>query len=145
MDNSQDPVISLTAAECWSRLNDHELGRLITRVGDLIEVFPVNYVVDRENLVFRTAEGSKLLELTINDEVVFEVDDYTDTDAWSVIVRGSARRLETDDEVQHADSLGLTPWIPTLKHNYVSVVAHTVTGRAFPRREEPPRDGVQPY
>ena len=145
MDNSQGPVLSLTVAQCWSRLHDQKVGRLITHVGDVIDVFPVNYVVDRDRLVFRTAEGSKLLELTINDEVIFEVDDHTDTDAWSVIVRGSARRLETDDEVQHADSLGLDPWIPTLKHNYVSIAPHEVTGRAFRRAEEPPRDGVQPY
>ena len=145
MDNTNGPVVTLNVAESWSRLRGQELGRLVTHVGGVIDIFPVNYVVDADELVFRTAEGSKLLELTINDEVLFEVDDHTDADAWSVVVRGTARRLETDDEVQHADSLPLKPWIPTLKHNYVRIAPHEVTGRAFRRDEEPERDGVQPY
>ncbi|WP_460782441.1 pyridoxamine 5'-phosphate oxidase family protein [Microbacterium tumbae] len=145
MDNTQEPVVSLSTADAWAHLRAQELGRLVTHVGDVIEIFPVNFVVDRDEIVFRTAEGSKLLELTINDEVLFEVDDHTDTDAWSVIVRGTARRLDTDDEVQHADGLGLRPWIPTLKHNYVSIVPTAISGRAFRRDEEPPRDGPQPY
>lgn len=145
MDNTHGPVAALTAAESWTLLRTQSLGRLITSVGGRIDVFPVNFVVDTDQIVFRTAEGSKLVELTINDEVIFEADDHTDTHAWSVIVRGTARRLETDAEVQHADALGLAPWIPTLKTNYVSISAKSVTGRGFRRDEEPPRDGVQPY
>ncbi|WP_417508638.1 pyridoxamine 5'-phosphate oxidase family protein [Microbacterium sp.] len=145
MDNTHGPVVALSVAESWTLLRTQQLGRLITNVGERIDVFPVNFVIDADQILFRTAEGSKLVELTINDEVLFEADDHTDTHAWSVIVRGTARRLETDAEVQHADSLGLAPWIPTLKTNYVSIAAKSVTGRAFRLEEEPARDGVQLY
>lgn len=145
MDNTQDPVVALTEEQCWERLGAHELGRLVTSLAGVIDIFPVNYVVDGGEIVFRTAEGSKLFELTANDEVLFEVDDYTEADAWSVVLRGTARRLETDDEVLHADSLPLQPWIPTLKHNYVRIAPHQISGRSFHRGEEPDRDGVQPY
>ena len=111
----------------------------------MLDVFPVNYTVDRDSIVFRTAEGSKLTELTINDQVLFEVDEYTDTDAWSVIVRGTAHRLDSAEEVRAADRLPLRPWTPTLKYNYVRIIAASVSGRDIRRGEEPDRYGVQEY
>ena len=139
------PVIALSDAECWARLAGHQLGRLVTNVGDVIDIFPVNYVVDDQTLLFRTAEGSKLVELTLNDRVLFEVDEYTEQEAWSVIVRGSASRLETSAEVERADTLGLQPWIPTLKYNYVRITPTSLSGRAFHRGPEPDRYGIQQY
>jgi len=144
MDTS-DAVSFLDDQQCWQRLAEQELGRLVTRAGAVLDIFPVNYILDGESIVFRTAEGSKLTELTINDEVLFEVDEYTDTDAWSVVVRGHAHRLVTAEEVRAADQLGLRPWIPTVKYNYVRVVPASVSGRDFRRGPEPDRYGVQQY
>ena len=138
-------VAALSEAECWERLGQQELGRIVTRVGDVVDIFPVNYVVDAETIVIRTAEGSKLFELTVDDRVLFEVDDHTDAEAWSVVVRGRARRLDTSAEVAHADTLPLAPWVPTLKYNYVSIAPEVVSGRAFHRDPEPDRYGIQQY
>lgn len=145
MDEITNGAFALNPQECFERLAAHQLGRLVTHVGDVLDIFPVNYVLDGETLVFRTAEGSKLFALTINDEVLFEVDSYTDEGAWSVIVRGHAHRLQTSAEVQAADQLGLSPWIPTLKYNYVRIVPTSVSGRTFKRGEEPERYGVADY
>ena len=145
MDHIGEPVSPLGDDECFERLATQELGRLVTSAAGGIDIFPVNYALDGRAIVFRTAEGSKLTELTINDEVLFEVDDHADPDVWSVIVRGRARRLETNDEVQAADALPLTPWIPTLKYNYVRITPDSVSGRAFRRGEEPDRYGIQQY
>ena len=38
------------------------------------EIFPTNYAVDRETVIFRTAEGRKLLAMVTNPSVAFEVD-----------------------------------------------------------------------
>lgn len=135
----------LSDDESWERLATEELGRLVTRVGDVLDIFPVNYVVDERTVVFRTAEGSKLFELTVNDEVLFEVDQHTDADAWSVVVRGHARRVDTSAEVARADELPLRPWLPTLKYNYVRIEPTSVSGRAFLRGPEPERYGVAEY
>ncbi|MEJ6553908.1 pyridoxamine 5'-phosphate oxidase family protein [Microbacterium esteraromaticum] len=142
---TENPVVRLSEEECWQRLRGSELGRLVTRVGDVIDIFPINYVVDGTSIVFRTAEGSKLVELTVNDEVLFEVDEHTDADAWSVIVRGSAHVLDTLAEREAADGLGLQPWVPTLKYNYVRISPSSLTGRAFRRTGEPERYGVSEY
>jgi nitroimidazol reductase NimA-like FMN-containing flavoprotein (pyridoxamine 5'-phosphate oxidase superfamily) len=143
--STEDPVVRLSEDECWQRLEGPEIGRLVTHVGKVIDIFPINYVVDGRSLIFRTAEGSKLVELTVNDEVIFEVDDHTDADAWSVIVRGTAHALETLAEREAADRLGLNPWVPTLKYNYVRITPTTLSGRAFQRTPEPERYGVSDY
>lgn len=145
MSEESDPIVPLTERECWDRLAEQQLGRLVTHVGDVLDVFPVNYTVDEHSLVFRTAEGSKLTEVTINEDVLFEVDEYTDTDAWSVVVRGRAHRLDTAAEVEAADRLPLKPWVPTLKYNYVRIVPTSLSGRDIRRGEEPDRYGVQQY
>jgi len=145
MDEMNEVVNRLSEQECWDRLRTQQLGRLVTHVGEVLDVFPVNYVVDDETIVVRTAEGSKLFELTVNDEVLFEVDDHSGTDAWSVVVRGRAHRLATSAEVQAADGLPLRPWIPTLKYNYVRVEPTSMTGRAFVIGPEPDRYGVADY
>lgn len=137
MSANDGPVYALTPDESWQRLRSQEVGRLVTHVGDVIEVFPVNYVVDGASVLFRTAEGSKFAELTINDNVVFEVDDSTAADAWSVVLRGPARALVGSDEITAADALPLRPWVPTLKRNYVRIVPDQMTGRFFERTPEP--------
>ena len=143
--DTPDPLHVLTDDECWTRVSTQDLGRLVTHVGDVLDIFPVNYVVDNGTIVFRTAEGSKLVELTVNDEVLFEVDDHTDSDAWSVVVRGHAHRLASSEQVAEADRLPLRPWLPTLKYNYVRIEPSTLSGRAFHRAPEPERYGIADY
>ena len=143
--DTTDALRTLTDEECWDRLSHDQLGRLVTHVGDLLDIFPVNYVVDEGTIVFRTGEGSKLFELTVNDEVLFEVDGHTDETAWSVVVRGHAQRLDTSDDVAAADRLPLRPWLPTLKYNYVRIRPTAVSGRTFRRGVEPERYGVADY
>ena len=142
---SKETVHVLSDQECWERLGQQELGRLVTHVGDVLDIFPVNYVVDDKSLLFRTAEGSKLTELTVNSEVLFEVDDHTEAEAWSVVVRGRAHALETSAEVERADGLALKPWIPTVKYVYVRIQPDSLSGRAFHRAPEPDRYGIQDY
>lgn len=145
MDDNRDPVTVLDDAESWRLLGTHTVGRLVTHVGDVVDIFPVNYVVDGESIVLRTAEGTKLAEMLIGGEVLFEVDEHTDTEAWSVVLRGRARRLETEAEIVEADALPLRPLVPTLKRNYVRIEASSLSGRKFALGEEPPRYGVQLY
>lgn len=139
MDENTNPVMVLDAEECWRLLATQEVGRIVTHVGEVFDIFPVNYVVDGESIVLRTAEGSKLVELVISEDVLFEVDEHTDSDAWSVILRGKARRLERASEIEAADALPLKPMVPTLKRNYVRIVPTSMSGRHFVFGEEPSR------
>lgn len=145
MTENTDPVVILSEQESREKLASQELGRIVTHVGDVVDLFPVNYALDEGGILFRTAPGSKLFELTVNSDVLFEVDDHTETEAWSVILRGRADALESDADVHRADAAGLRPWIPTLKRVYVRITPSSISGRAFHRTPEPERDGPQEY
>ena len=137
MDDS--PVVALGEHDIWALLRSTPMGRLAATAGGEIDVFPVNYIVDEATLLFRTAPGTKLAELTAHDAVAFEVDGYGEHDAWSVVVKGTAARLDHQAEIDRADSLPLVPWIPTLKYTYVRITPTSLSGRRFRRGPEPER------
>lgn len=139
MSDVNGPVRKLTEQESMERLGAVALGRIVVRRSDDIEIFPVNYVMDEKNLYFRTAEGNKLFTISLNHDVLFEVDNVDEETAWSVVVRGNAELVRDGDEIQHVDSLDLKPWIPTLKYNYVRIAPDSITGREFQLGEEPER------
>lgn len=125
--------------ECWDALLSSSLGRLAVSVGGKPDIFPVNFVAADRRLLFRSAQGTKLLELTVNGEVAFETDGVGRDEAWSVVVKGTARILEKQSEIQAAEQLPLHPLIPTLKYVYVEITPQSVTGRRFPLAPEPER------
>lgn len=139
MEIGSGAVTMLTPEECWDQLERHTLGRIAVSAVGAVDIFPVNYVVHEHTLLFRTAPGTKLLELAINDRVAFEVDGHTDEQAWSIVVKGRAERVERQSEIDAAEELGLEPWIPTLKYRWVRVHPDEVTGRLFTRAPEPAR------
>lgn len=134
---SDAPVTELTGTECWNLLGGVALGRLVTTVAGWTEIFPVNFVVQRNTLLFRTAEGTKLLTAALNEHVVFEADDHNAVDGWSVIVRGKASLLSTSAELEDARRAGLYPWIATQKERFVRISPQSVTGRRFVFGPEP--------
>lgn len=126
----ENPISEMTHDECWEMLERTEFGRLAFHLGPEVHLVPVNYAVDGRSLLFRTAPGSKLVGVAMNSDVVFEIDEYDDTTARSVIVRGVARRLD-EDQVHRADQVPLRPWVPTLKYEVVEIRPDEVTGRTF--------------
>ncbi len=69
---------AMTTTDCWAVLREQELGRLVYRCGEEMHITPVNYAVDGDRVVFRTAEGEKLAALRDYPDVVFEVDESFD-------------------------------------------------------------------
>ncbi len=125
------PVRALNEDDCWAMLHDNEFGRLAFHLADEVHIVPINYAIDDDrHLVFRTAEGSKLLGLTMNADVAFEIDEFTDDKATSVVVRGRAHKLE-GARARATDQLSLRPWVPTAKFNVVQIEVDEVTGRSF--------------
>lgn len=140
MERDEGPVHTLSTEECWDLLTANSLGRLATNVHDVVDIVPVNFYADGSSLLFRTAPGSKLLELTINDRVAFEIDGYDDPIGWSVVVKGTAHALEKQSEIAAAEAAPLQPWIPTLKQVFVRIVPTEIQGRRFERGPEPEPD-----
>ena len=132
-------IEELDTEACWALLAATELGRIAVSAAGSVDIFPVNFAVDGTAIYFRTAPGTKLLELAINDHVAFEVDGFDDESAWSVVVRGTAERLERQSEMDAAEELGLSAWIPTLKYRWVRIRPSGISGRRFARGPEPAR------
>lgn len=135
-----EPVAVLSASESWNLLSGAALGRLVTSVDGQPEIFPVNFVVQDRTVLFRTAEGTKLVSSAIDNRVLFEADDHGAAGGWSVIVKGTARMLHTNEEIEHADRAQLLPWTATLKQHYVRVLPTSITGRRFQFGPEPERE-----
>ncbi|TFC51290.1 pyridoxamine 5'-phosphate oxidase family protein [Cryobacterium sp. TMT1-21] len=137
--NDLSPVRNLTEEECWDLLISSSFGRLALSIAGEPDIYPVNFIAVDKTLLFRTAEGTKLLELTVNNRVAFETDGIGRDEAWSVVARGQARVLDTQAEIEAADQLPLRPLVPTLKYIYVEITPTTVSGRRFNLGPEPDR------
>lgn len=125
------PVTALSEEECWEFLHGQEFGRLAFHLANEVHIVPINYAIDADHrIVFRTAEGSKLLGLTMNADVAFEIDEYDEDAARSVVVRGRARQLE-GPEVRETEQLPLRPWVDTAKFNVIAVEIDEMSGRQF--------------
>ncbi|MFH8250226.1 hypothetical protein ACH3VR_07665 [Microbacterium sp. B2969] len=55
------------------------------------------------------------------------------------MIKGTAARLEQQREIDQADALPLTSWLPTLKYRWVRISPVSITGRRFSRGPEPAR------
>jgi uncharacterized protein len=89
--------------------------------------------VDGGDLVFRTAEGTKLAASVLGRGVAFEVDGVDDAagEAWSVIVKGHAVEITGMYELLDALQLPLFPWHAAPKHRFVRIKPVEITGRRF--------------
>lgn len=134
---TDEPVTILSEDESWRRLGGVALGRLVTSFAGEPEIFPVNFVAQGRTVLFRTSEGTKLFSATANSIVLFEADDHNVAEGWSVIVRGRAKVLRTDAEVEEAEKAQLMPWTAIPKVHYVRVTPVEITGRHFRFGPEP--------
>ncbi len=128
--SDENPVTVLSTEECWEFLRGLEFGHLAFHLAEQVHITPINYAVESETLLFRTAEGSKLLAVVMNPDIAFEVDSYDDDQATSVIIRGTARLLDEHEE-HRAENVPLRPWVPTLKYNVVEIAPTEISGRRF--------------
>jgi uncharacterized protein len=94
-------------------------------------IFPVNFVLDRHMVVFRTDEGTKLGTAARGGRVAFEVDrvDEAAHTGWSVVVRGEATEVTDPAELARLRKLRLSPWAPGPKSRYVRILPAKLTGR----------------
>lgn len=125
------PVLELTSQEAWAKLASVTLGRLATSVAGQPDIFPVNFVVQRETILLRTGEGTKLLTASINHQVAFEADDHDVHEGWSVIVKGQARVLSASADIADAERAQALSWIPTIKRRFIRITPHEISGRRF--------------
>ena len=127
MIGTDDVVAPLTEEAAWDFLRTQEVGRLAYHLVGEVHIVPVNFAVHGHQIVFRTAPGSKLLGVVMDDDVAFEVDERR---ATSVVARGRATLLR-DSEADAAQALPIRSWVPTDKDAVVAVDVTEISGRSF--------------
>jgi uncharacterized protein len=109
------------------------MGRLAVATLNCPDVFPVNHVVDGRTIVFRSGPGTKLDAALSAPAVAFELDGHDRERglAWSVVVKGVAREIATNDTMPTIGARPV-PWHGGYKLRWVRVIPSEVTGRRFP-------------
>jgi hypothetical protein len=95
-------------------------------------IFPVNYVLDDDVVVFRSDPGTKLDGATLA-WVAFEIDhvDVSLKQGWSVVVQGVGRYITDaiDRESERRRGLPLEAWAPGDKEHWVEIIDPEISGR----------------
>ena len=120
---------------CLALLAAVSVGRVGFVADGEVLVLPVNFVMDGQAVVFRTASGSKLFGAEDRNVVAFEADNYDDItqSGWSVMVSGRAEVVEDDAEIGRLSRLGLHSWASALARPFwIRIRPTSVTGRRTP-------------
>ena len=122
----------IPAGECLTLLATEEVGRLAVVVAGQPLVFPLNYALDGDAIVFRTAPGTKL-EAMSRSLVTFEVDRWTPScrTGWTVVVKGWAQEVTSADGPGLRERLAALPVHPLAdgdRLHYVRIVPVSISG-----------------
>src|SRR5450759_2843821 len=110
---AQDQSIEvLSPDECFLLLRSRDLGRIVFSIEGQPEVFPINYSMEGQIVVFRTAPGTKLDQVP-KARRAFEGDDWDPKlrIGWSVVVKGLAEEV-TRNLGRTADHIRIAPVHP---------------------------------
>ena len=127
----------LSFDRCLELLATVPVGRVSFFADGEIVVLPVNFVMDRQAPVFRTARGSKLSAAQGQDVVAFEADEYDPRtrSGWSVLVNGRAYAVYEDDEIGRLGQLGVSPWVSAEDRSFwIRIRPNSISGRQTPGR-----------
>jgi nitroimidazol reductase NimA-like FMN-containing flavoprotein (pyridoxamine 5'-phosphate oxidase superfamily) len=121
---------------CLQLLGSVPVGRIGFFADGEMVILPVNHVVDGQDVVFRTASGSKLSAAEGANLVAFEADHYDEQakSGWSVLVTGRAEVVYAEAEVQRLSRGGLHPWASAVANPFwIRIRPVSVSGRQTPR------------
>ncbi len=126
-----DGLEILTEDECRTLLGTVAVGRVAITLGALPAVFPVNYRVVDDEIVFLAGEGTKLRAALDGVVVAFQADeiDGPRRRGWSVLVVGLAQEITDDEELARARDLDLQPLAGGERTHFVRVRPEFVSGR----------------
>jgi nitroimidazol reductase NimA-like FMN-containing flavoprotein (pyridoxamine 5'-phosphate oxidase superfamily) len=136
-DEQGSALVAMSREECVQLLADHSFGRLAVVVDGQPVIFPVNYVLDGEDVVFRNDPGTKLTHASL-DRVAFEVDEVDEArrEGATVVVQGLGVEFTSavDEASERQRELPLHPWAVGEKSHWVRIIRPVITGRRLGRR-----------
>ena len=129
-------TLELSRGDCLRLLAQHQgdVGRIAFVQHDEPLIFPVNFALVREMIVFRTAEGTKLDAALRGARMAFELDrvDVSARSGWSVVVRGRAQVVTSPSELFALQATPLRSFTETVKHGWVMISGEVISGHRVP-------------
>ncbi|MFC4944929.1 pyridoxamine 5'-phosphate oxidase family protein [Pseudonocardia sp. GCM10023141] len=124
-------LVMLDREQCIALLGSAVIGRVVFTDGALPSAQPVNFVLDGEEVVFRTSNGSKLAAATRHAVVAFEVDDidHATRTGWSVLGVGQAYEVVEPARLAELAELQPDPWAPDRTAHTISIPLQMLSGR----------------
>ncbi|MFJ5678053.1 helix-turn-helix domain-containing protein [Streptomyces sp. NPDC093097] len=124
-------VLTLGLAECRELLSTHGVGRVAVTVDGAPAVFPVNYSVVDEVIVYRTRAGSGPAAAA-GHEAALEVDhlDEAFSQGWSVLAVGPAEAVTGFHEARtYEEQAYSAPWVGSGRHQWITIRPTRLSGR----------------
>jgi nitroimidazol reductase NimA-like FMN-containing flavoprotein (pyridoxamine 5'-phosphate oxidase superfamily) len=123
--------VELSRGECLELLATGVIGRVVVTDGALPAAHPVAYVLDDEEVVFRTASSSKLAAAARHKVVAFEVDqiDVGTRTGWSVLGVGQAEEVVDPGRLAVLAGRPADPWVPPAGAHVLAIPLQRLSGR----------------
>lgn len=127
----------LDREECLRLLAAEPVGRVAVVVNGRPMIFPVNYALDGESIIFRSDAGSKVAGATRGFPMSFEIDGIDEIlhTGWSVVVNGVGHEVVDRTELARLRGLELRPWAAGPKPHWIRIQPKTMTGRRVARED----------
>ncbi|MBO0847859.1 MAG: pyridoxamine 5'-phosphate oxidase family protein [Pseudonocardia sp.] len=129
--SSKRSLTALNRDRCFQLLAGAQIGRVVFTQAAMPSIQPVTFVLDGQEIIFRTAKGAKLAAALRGSVAAFEVDeiDSRTRTGWSVVCVG--RSYEITDPARLADLAGTMPepWAPDRTAHIIGIGTDIITGR----------------
>ena len=132
---------TLTREQCEAHLGAGGVGRVVFSAERGPVALPVNFEYTAGDVIVST-DVVKASLLEVQPAVGFEIDRVDDalSEGWSVLVSGTARRVDDPDEVLRLSSLDLEAWAGGDRHALICITPTEITGRVIVHPVTPQED-----
>lgn len=124
-------TVELGRAGCLALLCTVGIGRVIYTDSALPAAQPVTFLLDDEEVVFRTWGGGKLAAATRNTVVGFQADelDTATRTGWTVLGVGEAYEVINRHRLAALQARLPLPWVPAHTDHTIAIPLQRLTGR----------------
>lgn len=128
-------LIELDARTCLELISGGGIGRCVFLEARGPVALPVNFAVLEGDIVFRTQSSTSIAARALQRRLSFEVDHIDDAlaEGWSVLISGTAHRVQDPAELAAVRALGVHPWAAGDREAYFRLRPTEITGRRIIR------------